>query len=88
MNKIKNTHLTDLIKWNTDGKNGDNEYTSGVNIIAINNPQGDAAQLENVEWVEYLKKHIKWIFHWNQEYLQSLIKNIKVYLIYVKPIFF
>lgn len=65
---MKWTHLTNLIKRNTDGNQGDNDYTSGVSVIVINNPQEDAAQLENVEWVEHLKKHIQSFnvtFCWN-----------------------
>lgn len=62
MNKnLKYAHLMDFIEWNADGNDWDNEYTGSISIVFINNPQGDAAQLENVEWIENLKKHIKWI---------------------------
>lgn len=48
-------HLADLIKWDTDGENGDNKYTRGIIVVMVNNPQGDAEHLEHIEWVEDLK---------------------------------
>ena len=46
-----------FVERQSDGDGGDEDDTSGVDIVAVRHPQDHAADLEHVERIQHLPTH-------------------------------